>query len=74
VSELVSLTWAQVIRRDSGEAQLSIVGNGDKSREVLIPATIAAPLFASRADAGVRVRAPIGSAELVGAMQVQGCG
>jgi hypothetical protein len=29
VSELVSLTWAQVIRRDSGEAQLSIVGKGD---------------------------------------------
>jgi site-specific recombinase XerD len=26
VSELVNLTWAQVIRRDSGEAQLSIVG------------------------------------------------
>jgi len=28
VSELVSLTWAQVIRRDSGEAQLSVVGKG----------------------------------------------
>ena len=48
VSELVSLTWSQVIRRDSGEAQLSIVGKGDKSREVLIPAAIATPLLASR--------------------------
>jgi len=28
VSELVTLTWAQVIRRDSGEARLSIVGKG----------------------------------------------
>jgi integrase/recombinase XerD len=51
VSELVSLTWSQVIRRDSGEAQLSIVGKGDKAREVLIPATIAGPLLASRGDA-----------------------
>jgi integrase/recombinase XerD len=47
----VSLTWSQVIRRDSGEAQLSIVGKGDKSREVLIPAAIATPLLASRGDA-----------------------
>jgi integrase/recombinase XerD len=51
VSELVSLTWAQVIRRDSGEAQLSIIGKGSKSREVLIPAVIATRLFASRGDA-----------------------
>jgi integrase len=51
VSELVSLAWSQVIRRDSGEAQLSIVGKGDKAREVLIPAAIATPLLASRGDA-----------------------
>jgi hypothetical protein len=51
VSELVSLTWSQVIRRDSGEAQLSIIGKGDKAREVLIPAAIAAPLLASHGDA-----------------------
>jgi len=51
VSELVSLTWSQIIRRDSGEAQLSIVGKGDKAREVLIPAAIAGPLLASRGDA-----------------------
>ena len=48
VSELVSLTWRQVIRRDSGEAQLSVVGKGDKDRQVLIPAAIAGPLLASR--------------------------
>ena len=51
VSELVSLTWAQVIRRDSGEAQLEVVGKGDKVRQVLIPAVISARLFASRGDA-----------------------
>jgi integrase/recombinase XerD len=50
VSELVSLTWHQLIRRDSGEAQLSIIGKGDKAREVLIPAVIAGPLLASRGD------------------------
>jgi hypothetical protein len=40
-----------VIKRDNGEAQLSIVGKGDKAREVLIPAAIAGPLLASRGDA-----------------------
>ena len=43
VSELVSLTWSQVIRRDSGEAQLEVVGKGDKVRQVLIPAAICRP-------------------------------
>jgi integrase/recombinase XerD len=54
VSELVALTWVRVIRRDSGEAQLSILGKGDKAREVLIPAAIAGPLLASRGDAPAR--------------------
>ena len=51
VSELVSLIWAQVIRRDNGEAQLEVLGKGDKVRQVLIPAEISAHLFASRGDA-----------------------
>jgi site-specific recombinase XerD len=51
VSELVILTWGQVIQRDRGEAQLSIVGKGSEAREVLIPAVIATRLFASRGDA-----------------------
>jgi integrase/recombinase XerD len=50
VSELVSLTWLQVIRRDSGEAQLSVVGKCDKDRQVLIPAAIAGSLSTSRGD------------------------
>jgi integrase/recombinase XerD len=51
VSELVSLTWAQVIKRDSGEAQLEIIGKGSKTRQLLIPAEVAARLFVSRGDA-----------------------
>jgi site-specific recombinase XerD len=50
-SEIVTLTWAQVIKLDSGDAQLSIVGKGSKGREVLIPAVIAARLFASQGEA-----------------------
>jgi site-specific recombinase XerD len=57
VSELVSLTWSQVIRRDSGEAQLEVVGKGDKVRQVLIPAAIAGALWASRGD--VPTSAPV---------------
>jgi hypothetical protein len=47
VSELVGLTWGQVIRRDSGEAQLEVLGKGDKVRQILIAAEIAVRLFAS---------------------------
>ena len=49
ISELVSLIWSQVIRRDNGEAQPEVLGKGDKVRQVLIPIEIAARLFASRA-------------------------
>ena len=51
VSELASLTWAQVIPRDNGETQLEILGKGDKVRQVLIPAEIAKRLLASRGEA-----------------------
>ena len=36
VSELASLTWAQVIPRDSGEVQLALVGKGDKERQLAL--------------------------------------
>ena len=51
VSELASLTWGQVIPRDTGEAQLAIVGKGDKPRNILIPADLAAALRELRGDA-----------------------
>lgn len=51
VSELASLTWSQVIPRETGEAQLAIIGKGDKDRHVLIPAEVHEQLNAIRGDA-----------------------
>ncbi|PPC85835.1 MAG: integrase [Hyphomicrobium sp.] len=51
VSELSSLTWSQTIPRDSGELQLALVGKGDKSRHVLLPADTAKGLLAMRGHA-----------------------
>jgi integrase/recombinase XerD len=51
VSELVGLTWSQVVARDTGEAQLNVIGKGDKTRCILVPADLAAALRELRADA-----------------------
>jgi site-specific recombinase XerD len=51
VSEISSLTWSQVIPRDSGEVQLALVGKSDKPRHVLLPAETATKLLAMRGDA-----------------------
>jgi integrase/recombinase XerD len=51
VTELTTLQWRQVIERDSGEAQLELIGKGGKVRQVLLPAPIARRLLASRGDA-----------------------
>ena len=51
VSELAGLIWSQVIPRETGEAQLAIVGKGDKPRNILIPADLAAALREQRGDA-----------------------
>ena len=51
VSELSSLTWLQVIPRETGEVQLALIGKADKERHVLIPAEIAKGLLALRGDA-----------------------
>ena len=51
VSELVSLTWGQLIPRDSGELQVEIVGKGQKARQVLLPAELAERLLATRVGA-----------------------
>jgi site-specific recombinase XerD len=51
VSEIASLTWAQVIPRETGEVQLALVGKGDKERHVLIPTDIAKGLLALRGNA-----------------------
>jgi integrase/recombinase XerD len=55
VSELASLTWGQVLPRETGEVQLAIVGKGDKPRNVLLPAELAAALAEKRGEPHERV-------------------
>lgn len=46
VSELVSITWGQILPRDNGCVQITaLVGKGDKLREVLLPAVVGAGLM-----------------------------
>jgi site-specific recombinase XerD len=56
VSEIASLTWSQVIPRETGEVQLSLVGKGDKPRHVLLPGDTATALLATRGDASASAR------------------
>jgi integrase len=50
ISDLLSLQWGRVSKRDNGEAQLEIVGDGDTIRKVLIPLPVATNLLSSRGD------------------------
>jgi integrase/recombinase XerD len=53
VSELVALTWSDVLTRDKeGRVQLSIVGKGGVVRQVLLPAAVSRSLLSLRGDAG----------------------
>jgi integrase/recombinase XerD len=52
VSEITNLAWADVLERDNGRVQLSIVGKGDKSRNVLLPEVVSRSLLSLRGDAG----------------------
>jgi integrase/recombinase XerD len=56
VSELANLAWDQVIPRETGEAQLAIVGKGDKPRNILIPPDLATALRELRGDASGQER------------------
>jgi site-specific recombinase XerD len=51
ISELVGLSWADVIERDS-KVQLSVTGKGGRTRQVLLPQVVSASLLALRDDAG----------------------
>ena len=46
ISEIVGLSWPDVIARDKGRAQLSIEGKGGKLRQVLLPAEVSGSLTA----------------------------
>jgi integrase len=45
VSEAVALTWADVLTRDNGKVQLSILGKSDVARQVLLPETVSRSLL-----------------------------
>jgi integrase/recombinase XerD len=52
VSELTGLIWSDVLPRDKGQVQLSIVGKGGKVRQVLLPEIVSRALQSLRGDAG----------------------
>jgi len=52
VSELAGLTWLDVLARDKGQVQLSVVGKGGVVRQVLLPEAVSRALLSLRGDAG----------------------
>lgn len=52
VSELTALTWANVIDRGDGAVQISVLGKGDKVRQVMLPPAIGRKLLGWRGEAG----------------------
>lgn len=51
VSELVGLSWEDVIPRDGGQVQLAVRGKGDVERQVLLPAVVSRSLVSLREGA-----------------------
>jgi site-specific recombinase XerD len=51
VSEIVGLSWSDIIERDKG-VQLSVAGKGGYVRQVLLPELVSRSLLALRGDAG----------------------
>lgn len=52
VSELVALTWADVLPGKGGRVQMCVVGKGGVTRQVLLPKRVSEDLLAFRGDAG----------------------
>jgi integrase/recombinase XerD len=52
VSEICPLVWSDFYERDSGEIQVTVLGKGDKTRSLLVPAIIWEELEALRGDKG----------------------
>ncbi len=52
VSEIVALTWADVLPRDGERVQLSITGKSGVVRQVLLPKVVSRSLLSLRGDAG----------------------
>ena len=51
VSEIVALTWADVLPREGERVQLSIMGKGGAVRQVLLPKIVSGSLLLLRGDA-----------------------
>jgi integrase/recombinase XerD len=51
VSEVVALSWVDVLVRDNGLVQLTVVGKGDVTRNILLPETVGRSLLSLRGDA-----------------------
>jgi integrase/recombinase XerD len=52
VSELVNLTWSDVLPAKDGRVQLSVLGKGRKVRQILLPDVVSRSLLALRGNAG----------------------
>jgi integrase/recombinase XerD len=52
ISEVLALAWVDVIAREDGKVQLTILGKGEKRREVLLPSAVGKELLALRGNAG----------------------
>jgi integrase/recombinase XerD len=65
VSEVVALSWSDVLARDNGQVQLTVVGKGEETRNILLPKIVSRsllslggkaanndPVFVSRKDKG----------------------
>ena len=52
VSEIVALTWTDVLPRDGERVQLSITGKGGIVRQILLPEIVSRSLLSLRGDAG----------------------
>ena len=52
VSELAGLTWSDIVARNKGQVQLSVLGKGGIVRQVLLPEAVSRALLSLRGDAG----------------------
>ena len=52
VSELVALTWSDVLPRDNNRVQLEVKGKGGMVRQVLLPEVVCGSLLSLRGEAG----------------------
>src|SRR5262245_22455649 len=65
VSELVAITWSDVLPRDKGQVQVDVTGKGGIVRQVLMPEAVSRSRLSLRGDAGAN--APVFASRKTGA-------